>query len=131
MVLMSTTAGFPPYPKVTGFRGKQIAKTSQEAQSMKCSTCGLGDKENPAHADDYSGVGKHRFKSATKAVNELLVEDSPICFGDSIKALGDGRIGGWAVVFSDADNPDLTNDWFDGNTDFFFEGETEAVRPFL
>lgn len=43
-----------------------------------------------------------------------------IAFGGAIKALDTGRIGGYLVRFSDADNPDLTGDFFTKETDFGF-----------
>jgi phage head maturation protease/transcriptional regulator with XRE-family HTH domain len=44
-----------------------------------------------------------------------------IFFGEPVKALGDGKIGGYLVRFSDADSPDLTGDFFTKNTEFFVE----------
>lgn len=41
-----------------------------------------------------------------------------IAFGSELKALGDGRVGGYLVVFTDEDNPDLTGDFFAKDTDF-------------
>lgn len=131
MSLMSTTAGFPPYPKVSGVRGRKIkvALLPQDGDSkMKCSTCGMAEDSNPAHGSDYSGPGKHGFKGASKS---LTYDNTPISFGGELKALGSGKIGGWAVLFSDSSNPDLTNDYFDSETDFFFEGETKAIRPVM
>jgi HK97 family phage major capsid protein len=39
----------------------------------------------------------------------------------ALKALGDGKIGGYLVRFSTADDPDLTNDYFDAATDYDIE----------
>ena len=42
-----------------------------------------------------------------------------ISFGAEVKALDDaGKIGGYLVRYTDADSPDLTEDYFDGLTDF-------------
>jgi len=38
--------------------------------------------------------------------------------GGALKALGDMRVGGWLVKYSDADSPDLTGDYFDASTNF-------------
>ena len=38
--------------------------------------------------------------------------------GEAVKALGDGRVGGYLVRFSSAADPDLTGDYFDALTDF-------------
>ena len=41
-----------------------------------------------------------------------------VWFGDEVKALGEGKIGGYLVRFSDASTPDLEGDYFDAETDF-------------
>lgn len=41
-----------------------------------------------------------------------------VWFGDAVKALGDGRIGGYLVRFGSPDDPDLEGDYFDASTDF-------------
>jgi len=38
--------------------------------------------------------------------------------GDAIKALGNGRIGGYLITFSTQEDPDLEDDFFDKTTDF-------------
>ena len=40
------------------------------------------------------------------------MEDMLITFNQSLKALGDGRIGGYLVVFGDENNTDLDGDFF-------------------
>jgi len=44
--------------------------------------------------------------------------DSLVTFGASVKALGDGRVGGYLVKFSTANDPDMTGDYFTSQTDF-------------
>jgi HK97 family phage major capsid protein len=44
--------------------------------------------------------------------------DTLLAFGGEIKALGDGKVGGYLVRYTSADAPDLTGDYFDGATDF-------------
>lgn len=41
--------------------------------------------------------------------------------GDSVKALADNRVGGYLVRFTDDNNPDLTGEYFNANTDFWLE----------
>lgn len=41
-----------------------------------------------------------------------------VWFGGEVKALGDGRVGGYLVRFSTAETPDLEGDYFDAATDF-------------
>jgi HK97 family phage major capsid protein len=50
--------------------------------------------------------------------------DTLIAGGKSVKALGDGRIGGYLVTFSDAASPDLKDDYFTKETDF---GDQESA----
>ena len=38
-------------------------------------------------------------------------------FGDTVKALGNGKVGGYLVRHSGAQDPDLTDDFFDAQTD--------------
>ena len=44
--------------------------------------------------------------------------DELISFGGEIKALGDGRVGGYLVRFTTKDDPDLSGDFFTKDTDF-------------
>jgi HK97 family phage major capsid protein len=46
------------------------------------------------------------------------LDDCVVTHGSEIKALGNGKIGGYLVRFSDASNPDLTGDYFTKDTDF-------------
>ena len=41
-----------------------------------------------------------------------------LAFGGELKALGDGRFGGYLVRFTSEDDPDLTGDFFTAETDF-------------
>lgn len=41
-----------------------------------------------------------------------------ITYGSEVKALGEGRVGGYLVRFSGADDPDTTGDYFTPETDF-------------
>ena len=42
--------------------------------------------------------------------------DELIYFGAEVKALGDGRVGGYLIRFSDPSTPDLTGDYFDATS---------------
>lgn len=48
----------------------------------------------------------------------LELDDAVILGGGAVKSLGDGRIGGYLVRFSTADDPDLEGDFFTAETDF-------------
>jgi len=55
-------------------------------------------------------------------------EEQLVAFGGAIKALGDGRIEGYLVKFTDASRPDLVGDFFNAQTDFDLEpGDTSRV----
>ena len=45
------------------------------------------------------------------------MEDELIAYGNEVKALGDGKIGGVLVRMSTNQDPDLTNDYFDAKSD--------------
>jgi phage head maturation protease len=50
---------------------------------------------------------------------QAITEDTPVFIGGAIKALDDnGRVGGYLVRFTSADDPDLTGDYFTKDTDF-------------
>ena len=46
------------------------------------------------------------------------MSDTLLAIGGAIKALGDGKVAGYLVRYTDATAPDLTGDYFDANTDF-------------
>ena len=54
-------------------------------------------------------------------------DETLVMHGDEIKALGGGKIGGYLVVFSDEQSPDLEGDFFDASTDFGFDGDETKV----
>jgi hypothetical protein len=65
------------------------------------------------------------WKPASKDIgmNETLVH-----FGGSVKALGDGRVGGYLVMYGDEVTTDLVGDYFTKETDYDFEdGKKTAV----
>lgn len=48
--------------------------------------------------------------------------------GGAVKALGGGKIGGYLVLFSSADDPDLQGDYFTKGTDLYIDsGETRPI----
>lgn len=53
---------------------------------------------------------------APKSVDIDPGDDGLVSFGGEIKALGDGKVGGYLVRFSTADDPDLTGDYFTKET---------------
>lgn len=56
------------------------------------------------------------------------MDETLVYFGDAVKALGDGRVGGYLVRFSDASTPDLYGEFFTRSTDFDIEdGDSRSV----
>lgn len=53
-------------------------------------------------------------------------DETLVAYGGELKALGDGRVGGYLVVFSGPDDPDLTGDFFTKDTDFGGATETDV-----
>ena len=49
------------------------------------------------------------------------MEDELIYFGTEVKALGNGKVGGYLVRYSIPTDPDLTGDFFTKSTDFGIE----------
>ena len=50
-----------------------------------------------------------------------------LAFGGELKALGDGRFGGYLVRFTSEDDPDLTGDFFTAKTDYDIEFPGKAT----
>lgn len=55
-------------------------------------------------------------KSESDKVSIPMKTTDTVFMGSEIKALGDGRVGGYLVRYSDANTPDLTGDFFDADT---------------
>ena len=53
--------------------------------------------------------------------------DALIVFGDTVKILENGKVGGYLVRFSNEDNPDLEGDYFTAKTDFGEMRETNVL----
>jgi hypothetical protein len=55
--------------------------------------------------------------------------DTLAFYGGAVKALGGGKVGGYLVMFSGPDDPDLQGDYFTKSTDFFVDDGDQ--RPIL
>jgi HK97 family phage major capsid protein len=55
------------------------------------------------------------------------MEETLIAYGSELKALGEGKVGGYLIRFSTADDPDLTNDFFTKDTDLHFPPEMPVL----
>ena len=63
---------------------------------------------------------------------EKSLEDTVINYGGEIKALGDGRVGGYLVRFSGPDDPDISaaRDYFTPETDYMIEFPGKSIGWF-
>ena len=55
------------------------------------------------------------------------MEETLIAFGSELKALGEGKVGGYLVRFSTAEDPDLTGDFFTKDTDLHYPPEMPVL----
>ena len=59
------------------------------------------------------------LEQESKSVDVEESEDEQLVyFGDAVKALGDGKLGGYLVRFSSDDEPDITGEFFTKDTDY-------------
>lgn len=65
-----------------------------------------------------AGATHPRLGQAVDPAAEWNPEKALINFGTEVKALGDGKVGGYLIRFSDEKTPDLTGDFFTAKTDF-------------
>jgi len=49
------------------------------------------------------------------------MEDTLAFYGSEVKALGGGRIGGYGILFTSPDDPDLQSEFFTKSTDYFID----------
>ena len=50
--------------------------------------------------------------------SKAVAPDALVFSGNAVKALGNGKVGGYLVLFGSADQTDLTGDYFTKATDF-------------
>jgi hypothetical protein len=62
---------------------------------------------------------------ATDRSDELM--ETVVYNGGEVKALGDGKVGGYLVTFGDSKHTDLEGDYFTPSTDFDLERSTKAT----
>ncbi|HTG95701.1 MAG TPA: HK97 family phage prohead protease [Pyrinomonadaceae bacterium] len=67
---------------------------------------------------DIESEGKPPMDNATDAL---------VFYGGAVKALGDGRVGGYGVLFTTADDPDLQGDYFTKSTDLELNGRESLL----
>jgi HK97 family phage major capsid protein len=89
------------------------------------------DAERLQQIHDFAVENGAQCKPAPEVVMLSLDEETLVTYGDEIKALPDGKIGGYLVKFSTADDPDASpqRDYFDAKTDFGFKRGTRKTTP--
>lgn len=73
---------------------------------------------------------KEHYKPTKPAARATTADasDTLAYQGGAVKALGGGKVGGYLVLFSSADDPDLQGDYFTKGTDLFIDsGETRPI----
>jgi len=65
-----------------------------------------------AHMPDAEGP-----KEDAADKGEKMLTDTLVSFGAEVKALGNGKVGGYLIRYSTHADPDLTDDFFDAKTD--------------
>lgn len=77
------------------------------------------------HSDRAMTVAMQRalYASESKSTEDDMENNNSdsVIRGGAIKALGAGKIGGYLVLFTSADSPDLQGEFFTKSTDFFIE----------
>lgn len=84
-------------------------KTTDEAGAQ----IGAIEAEEAEEADEDKSL-----RRASEGDSVGIKMDTLIAFGGELKALGDGRVGGYLVKFSGPADPDLGGDFFTAETDF-------------
>jgi len=94
------------------FEDRVIVETPQGlyAYSYEIGDDGIEFGEPVKVEVEYRPVGEKGLPLASSD------EDTVIAFGGEIKALGDGRVGGYVVRFGKEDEKDLTGQWFTPST---------------
>ena len=96
----------PPAVKV----GQRHSKTDQDAiQAIHDKALFLGAQSPPAPKNE---------EIISFPLGNYDTDKALVYFGDAVKALGDGKVGGYLVRFSDENTPDLTGEFFTKDTDF-------------
>jgi HK97 family phage major capsid protein len=78
-------------------------------------------------ADGVMFAAKDEWVKVEKDWIEAKGLEPLVMFGGSLKALGDGRIGGHLVLFGDASKTDLVGDFFTTDTDFDIDASAQAT----
>jgi len=105
--------------------GKSLSEATAEVKSGARHssgdvTIGRGAKQKARGiVDDLEALGFVDEESNGEVIERMkTLDDTVIAFGTEVKALGNGKVAGYLVRFSTADEPDFTGDFFTKETDF-------------
>jgi len=87
---------------------------TDEAQATK----DVSDAETPATKDDTGTAVTAEPPVAPSSKGVASADDMLLAQGGEVKMQSGGKVQGYLVRFSDADNPDLEREYFDAKTDF-------------
>ena len=98
--------------------GKSLAHAkAYYFESMK-----IGQRNSSKDAERLQAIHDMAVENGAKCEDKypamMSLEDGMVTFGASVKALGNGKVGGYLVRFSTDTDPDLTGDFFSRETDF-------------
>ena len=104
---------------------------TEEGKSLEVDSVKIGNRHSKADSDAIQKIHDEALflgaQSPPPPVQSEIIsfplgnydtDKALVYFGDAVKALGDGKIGGYLVRFSDEDTPDLTGEYFTKDTDF-------------
>lgn len=74
-------------------------------------------------------IAKQHGIGEKSAHEEYDMNESLTYYGGAVKALGDGKIGGYVAIFTTENDPDLQGDFFSKATDFYLESGDQ--RPII
>lgn len=78
----------------------------------------MADKMDGGEMDESAAFAACKKEMEPAGDMPMDSEKTLVAFGGEVKALGDGRVGGYLVRFGDADNTDLEGDFFTPETEF-------------
>src|SRR5262249_5673290 len=104
--LRNALARIPQSSLSADVKARAIAKAQSIAKAN-----GIDTGKSQSRVEDWTDVGK----------SANFLSESLVYYGGEVKALPDGKIGGYLVLFTGPDDPDLSRDYFTKSTEFYVE----------
>ncbi len=108
----------------------ETCKAACEALANDCMECADECEECLEECDDCIEACKMDDMPMAMGAKSIVLNraDTLISFGGAVKSLDNGHLGGYLVRFSTKNDPDLTGDYFDKETDYgFTPGMTSPI----